>query len=286
MREPGNWYASCKGFPVIVVIRDRFMSDRGALSKKLRNAVDGVLCQSLVKRPHALPSGRYVSLCFDDFPQSAAVNGAPLIEARDWRATWYVSGGLCGTEHERFGEMFTQADLRRLIRNGHDIGCHTFNHIDCSDASRAEIIGERERNAAFLSSFGVLDVQSFAYPYGAANLDCKRAMDSEAMALRGGKPGLNRGVADFNMLKATGLQTDRGGILRALEDLESLSNSDGWLILYTHDVQDDASDGGITPDDLDQVLQAIEASGADVVTVSDMVQRLTGGEHPTLQWAA
>lgn len=257
------------------------MSEIGYLSKRLRGAVDGLLCQSLIKRPHTLPSGRYVSLCFDDFPRSAALTGAPMLEQYGWRATYYVAGSFLDTQHEYFGEMFREEDLKAVIRGGHDIGCHTFDHINCADAGAEELASQRARNAAFLNDYGIQSVQSFAYPYGTANLACKRAMHGEDLALRGVKTGLNCGAVDFNMLKATGLQRNKGGILRALEDLDTLSASDGWLILFTHDVCEAPSDWGVTPEDFEHVLQAVQASGAEIVTVGEMVDRiLYRGPYP------
>ena len=78
------------------------------------------------------------------------------------------------------------------------------------------------------------------------------------------------------MLKACGLQDNQGGILRAIEELENLSKRDGWLIIFTHDVREQPSPWGVTPEDYDLLLGAIYASGADVVTVGDMVRRING----------
>ena len=76
------------------------------------------------------------------------------------------------------------------------------------------------------------------------------------------------------MLRACGLQENQGGTLRALEDLDHLASSDGWLIIFTHDVRTAPSPWGVTPDDYEHLLQAVQQSGAEVVTVGDMVKRL------------
>lgn len=258
------------------------MADFGYLSQKIRGAIDGIACRSVVRQNQKLPSGRYVSLCFDDFPQSAAVTAAPMIESLGWHATWYVSGGFQDTEEDALGQMYTEADLRRLIANGHDIGCHTFDHIDCAKATPSEILAQCEKNQQYLDSFGINEVESFAFPFGAANATAKKVMEQSELALRGVKPGLHRGKADLNMLKACGLQDNEGGILRAIEELETLSKGDGWLIIFTHDVRDDHSPWGVTPEDYDLLLTAVQASGAEVVTVGDMVRRIQGrGGLPT-----
>ena len=220
-----------------------------------------------------MPAGKYVSLCFDDFPQSAAHNAAPLIEQRSWRATWYVAGGFMDQAESNHGAMFQAADLKALRLNGHDFGCHTFDHIDCREASAAQIAEQSRLSAAFLRSHGVEDVRSFAFPFGSVDLAAKKLL-SDGPALRGVTPGVNHDQVDLNMLKACGLQNDQGGMQRALAELETLDEQDGWLIIFTHDVCDRPSPWGVTPADYADLLTAIDASGAEVVTVGEMVDRL------------
>ncbi|MEL7540008.1 MAG: polysaccharide deacetylase family protein, partial [Pseudomonadota bacterium] len=179
-----------------------FMADLGYLSQKIGGAIDKILCQNLDKRSRAMPAGKYVSLCFDDFPQSAARLAAPMIEKRDWRATWYVSGAFEGKVTPEYGRMFDAADLQDLQLKGHDFGCHTYDHIDCRDASSDEIAAQAARSKAFLSAHGIHDTRSFAFPFGSVDLATKRLMGQAGPALRGVKPGLNSGNIDLNMLKA------------------------------------------------------------------------------------
>lgn len=221
-----------------------------------------------------MPAGKFVSLCFDDFPQSAVHNAAPLIEQRGWRATWYVAGGFMDQAESNHGAMFEAADLQSLRQKGHDFGCHTFDHIDCRKASAAEIAEQGRLSTAFLQEHGIEDIRSFAFPFGSVDLAAKKQLSNGGPALRGITPGMNRGEVDLNMLKACGLQDDQGGMQRALSELETLSEQDGWLIIFTHDVCDQPSPWGVTPADYADFLAAIEASGAEIVTVGDMVDRL------------
>ena len=253
------------------------MSDLGYFSQKIDGAIHKFLCETFEKRGRALPSGKHVSLCFDDFPQSAAVNAAPMIEQRGWRATWYVAGGFMGNTEPEYGAMFEEDDLQTLRRNGHDFGCHTFDHIDCRTAGAAEIARQGQRSATFLREQGIHTVRSFAFPFGSVDLTTKKLMGKSGPALRGVKPGTNRDEVDLNMLKACGLQDSEGGIQRALAELNTLSERDGWLIIFTHDVRKSPSPWGVTPEQYAELLQAVAESGADVVTVGDMVDRLETG---------
>ena len=47
------------------------MADLGYFSEKITNAIDRVRCERFEKRERTLPAGRFVSLCFDDFPRFA-----------------------------------------------------------------------------------------------------------------------------------------------------------------------------------------------------------------------
>ncbi|MEP1143003.1 MAG: polysaccharide deacetylase family protein [Henriciella sp.] len=250
------------------------MTDFVSLPQKIGGAIDRALCETFEKREREIPAGRYVSLCFDDFPKTAATVAAPMVEELGWRATYYVAGGFLGTTRPQYGTMFDDQDLHRLHQNGHDFGCHTFDHIDCRTATSEEIEEQCKRNLEFLARRGITDVKSFAFPFGAANLTSKRILSNSEFALRGVKTGLNRGRADLDMLRACGLQDNKGGTQKALKEIETLKNSDGWLILFTHDVQDKPSPWGVTPEDYRELLAAIDASGAEVITVGDMVTRM------------
>jgi peptidoglycan/xylan/chitin deacetylase (PgdA/CDA1 family) len=262
------------------------MADLGYFSEKITNAIDRVLCERFEKRERTLPAGRFVSLCFDDFPRSAVETAAPMIERLGWRATWYISGGVKGKIEPSYGPMFNEDDLARLKQSGHDFGCHTFDHIDCREATATQIEEQCQRNREFMSAHGISDVKSFAFPFGTASLSSKKNLSVSDMALRGVKPGIIRGRADLNMLKACGIQDDNGGIGRAMADLETLQQSDGWLIIFTHDVRATPSPWGVTPEDYQSLLSAIEASGAEVLTVGDMVARLDANTEHTQSVAA
>lgn len=250
------------------------MSDLGYLSQKIDGAISKFLCERLEKRTRTLPAGKYVSLCFDDFPQSAARNAAPMIEQLGWRATWYVAGGFMGKTEPEYGAMFEAGDLENLRRNGHDFGCHTFDHIDCRHANADELATQGRLSTQFLAQHGVHDVRSFAFPFGSVDLASKKQMAQAGPALRGVKPGTNRHEVDLNMLKACGLQDNEGGTRRAKAELDALADQDGWVIIFTHDVRENPSPWGVTPDQYADLLQAVSASGAEIVTVGEMVDRL------------
>ena len=105
-------------------------------------------------------------------------------------------------------------------------------------------------------------------------------MSNAGPALRGVKPGMNRIDVDLNMLKACGLQENEGGTRRAMAELDALKHQDGWVIIFTHDVRKNPSPWGVTPDEYADLLTAVDASGAEIVTVGEMVDRLETPAQP------
>ena len=71
-----------------------------------------------------------ISFTFDDFPASAAHIGAEIIERFGARATFYSSFSNSGLDSPS-GNIASAADAVDLDARGHEIGCHTFSHMDC-----------------------------------------------------------------------------------------------------------------------------------------------------------
>ena len=68
-----------------------------------------------------------ISFTFDDFPRSALLNGGAILKRSGVRGTYYASLGLMG-QHTPSGKIFLREDLRELLTQGHELGCHTFGH--------------------------------------------------------------------------------------------------------------------------------------------------------------
>ncbi len=220
------------------------------------------------------PDHAIVSFSFDDFPKSAATLGAPALEQRGWRGTYYASAGLAGTTNHH-GPQFDAGDIVDLSARGHEIGCHTFEHVDCAQADVDTVMDSLDRNADALRRMGLSEpLSSFAFPYGEASLDAKRALSSRFASMRGVRAEINRGSGDLNLLRAVALDGGDAGIERAIEAANSLIQAPGWLIYYAHDIQDQPSEWGCTPEQFERVCNAVEASGARVMTVRDALKSL------------
>lgn len=222
-----------------------------------------------------------ISISFDDFPQSVMENALPQLDEYDWKATFYVAAGLEGkTNH--LGRHFDAEDIQTLVKDGHEIGCHTYNHVNILEVSNEAIQKEIEDNAHALGKIGVPPLKSFAYPYGEANAAQKRHLETGFTAMRGIVPGIHYDTVDLNQINAMKIYSgpDIDKVVRAIE---SLKERPGWLTLFTHDVRDNPSKFGCTPEDFSRVLKAIKQSGAEVVPIHQTIDllrkkgKITGG---------
>src|SRR2546425_11069576 len=69
----------------------------------------------------------FISFTFDDFPRSALLTGGAILKRFGLTGTYYASFGLMGKQAPT-GPMFLPEDLKALLEQGHELGCHTFDH--------------------------------------------------------------------------------------------------------------------------------------------------------------
>lgn len=241
--------------------------------------------QAFARRPVSLPPGfpPTVSFTFDDFPESAVANGLPILGAAGMAATWYAATGLLGGPSPS-GIVASADRLGDLQAAGHEIGDHTFGHLDARTVSSADYARDVAANRAALArAVPGLRLRSFAYPYGRVTLGAKRAASAGALTCRGTRAGIARGTIDLAMLPANALYT-RANPRIALEPLiGAAARAGGWLILYTHDVTENPSPWGCTPADLAAIVAQVRRAGLRVATMGDVGAEL--GE-PRLRGAA
>lgn len=207
------------------------------------------------------------SFSFDDFPKSAATQGATILERAGFRGTYYVSARFMGITEDAI-DYYDREDIVRLSDYGHEIGCHTASHVHAPDQNRARLESELEANAAFLhETLGDVRMTTFAFPFGDIDLRTKLFMQDRFAACRTTSEGLNRDVADLGALRAVSVYSGSidGERIRAL--VREAATPRAWLIFYTHDVSETPSPFGCTPELLQTAVSAVAEAGFDVLPV-------------------
>src|SRR5258708_26516007 len=142
-----------------------------------------------------------VSVAFDDVPSSAYRNGAAILEEFGWRGTFYIASGTCGTRDE-FWDVISRDEVSALHRNGHEIGCHTFSHVDVTALDSPTLEAEVNRNRETLHALcGDIAITNFCFPFGKTSLARKHQLQTRFDTCRGIYEGVNAGAVDLAMLR-------------------------------------------------------------------------------------
>lgn len=240
----------------------------------------GQLRSSVLSTVHTRPlplgdRGPVVSFCFDDFPRSAFGAGGAILKSFGVRGTYYAALGLMDSTNA-LGDQLTRADIDRLLRDGHELGCHTFQHSSCRQVPLAAFEQDVTRGREAIRELTGSDAANFAYPYGHVSVKAKRRIGSRMSSARGIYGGVNAPVADLNLLRANSLygDIDQSPAVEAL--LTENRARQGWLIFYTHDVRPNPSPFGCTPALFDRAVALAEKSVSAILPVESALSHFRG----------
>jgi len=207
-------------------------------------------------------------------PLSAINGGIKPLEREGWQATVYIACGLFKiTNH--LGLHMSGPDVKALHNSGHEIGDHSFNHIDGMQTPLTEFWADIDRNQNTLSRLNLPPSTSFAYPYGETTAALKHTLGMRFTGLRGIHSGVERGKCDLNQIRSSRLYADES-FNGLLGQINSLKKTPGWLTIFTHDIRDNPSDFGCTSEQFEIVIKAVKDSGAQVVPITTAIENLKG----------
>jgi len=245
--------------------------------KRLTNGLRRRAIRQFARRNFQLNSEiPYVSFTFDDFPRSALTEGGRILTAHGARGTYFVSFQLLGSQSVS-GLIASETDLRAGVEAGHELGCHTFGHLDGSLVTASEFERSIEANGSALSASAVdASFQVFAYPLSGPSVATKRVAGQHFRACRGGGQSFNRDAVDLSLLNAYFLDERSGQNLAEVDRLiEANAAAKGWLIFATHDVAENPSPYGCDPAYFDEIVRLSVASGAKVLPMAQVCQALS-----------
>lgn len=217
-----------------------------------------------------------ISFGFDDCPASAIETALPMLEAEGWRATIYVSCGLCETENH-LGRHMSLSDIVDVHERDHEIADHTFSHISSKDFAPRKYLADIEKNQKMLKKLGLPGSRHFAFPYGHMTPALKRTLRHRFKTLRGVVHS-DRTTQDANLLQAVRVYSGHR-MDEALHKIYNAKTSPQWLNLFTHDVRENPSDYGCTPEEFRDVVKAVKKSGFRVMTVDDAYRTIDKRRH-------
>jgi peptidoglycan/xylan/chitin deacetylase (PgdA/CDA1 family) len=231
-------------------------------------------------------TGPILSVSFDDFPKSAWTCGGQILSAHKAAATYYTAGRFCGKTRDDI-VYFDRADLAAVVAAGHELGCHTYSHKHAPQISSAELRDDCARNREFVNDcLPGVGLTNFAYPYGDVSARVKGLVARQYATARGIRPGVNISPLDLALLKALPLEIRSWTEARMEALAAEAAQTNGWLILFTHDVDDEPSPFGCTPRMLDLALEIGRRHGLEILSVGSAARRLLASVGPETELAA
>lgn len=226
------------------------------------------------KTLHVTTDRPVISFTFDDVPDSTLHSGAAILEKYGLRGTFYVAGNLVGTS-ETSRELISETGIRELADRGHEIGCHTFSHRNVATLSGRDLQDEIDNNRSFLSrilgkrSGGHGPLLNFAYPYNAVSYCAYRRMARNYHTCRAGENRINRGATSPQMLYGMEIRQPEIYAQQLTREIDAVHAHPGWLIFFTHDISDNPTPYGCTPETFEMLVQYAVQSGCTILTVNE-----------------
>lgn len=234
---------------------------------RIRGRIGRLLGKFVYKKSVLFPNARkVVSFCFDDFPMSAIDNGARLLMEKNLRGTFYAAFGSAGKD--LMPDLLEMVDISL---RGHELGCHTFGHLDCSKKALQVIHEDCLKNQRIAYEMAGVKLCSFAYPYGNYRPSTKKMLGKMYESARTVTPDINVGTVDLTALYAVNIY-EKGGPLAIKSWAKKLEKNGGWLIFYTHDICNNPSDYGCSIELFSYAIDTCLEAGFEIMTVAKAVE--------------
>ena len=245
---------------------------------RMRNGIQRVVAKEFARRPFEVSSARpIISFTFDDFPTSALTTGGTILKSFGLSGTYYASLGLMGSTAPT-GKIFQPEDLKPLLEQGHELGCHTFHHTHAGetapDVFENEVIENRRALAALVPN---ARFATHSYPIGVPKARTKRRIEKYFSCCRCAGQAFNIGTVDLNYLSAFFIEKSRDNLQAIKDVVDQNQEANGWLIFATHDVCGEPTRYGCTPELFQEIVHYSVDSGARILPVSEAFHVLKSG---------
>jgi peptidoglycan/xylan/chitin deacetylase (PgdA/CDA1 family) len=250
---------------------------------------------------YAATSKGIISFTFDDGTLNQYTTIFPLMQEYGVHGTFYIITGNYGSNPAPDGLYQDRADeipikgLLEMQSAGNEIGSHTVTHHDLAFLTDSQITWECSQSKTTLQSWGITNVDSFAYPqgisdYAHADTIAKQYYQTTRSFVFPYTPIALPVHSGFQDLMAVSAEYEGAGCSYSYNDqlasnkqyIDYAVKNNAWVILLVHnaaETEEMAEEyGGIYVNDLSDLFQYAKSSGAQVLTVH---QALASNVTPT-----
>lgn len=221
---------------------------------------------------HQLP---LVAITFDDGYQSVRDIALPEMTSREMVGTHYITYNLIGA-----GEQYiTQQELQDFIVAGWEIGSHGLDHIDMTILPHQDLFTQLSESQQGLADLSGQTITSFSTPYGYHNetvIEVINDFYQTHVNAWSDSNGLNysHSFDPYNVHRIDFANTSAVEVCYMITNLPQ----DSMYILIMHNIVEGSNNSENIYDtsqaELITILNCIQSSEVEVVTVSDGIQEL------------
>ena len=187
----------------------------------------------------------------------------PILEEKGLSAVTYVAPGFVNTPG-----FMNWDQIKSLHESGWDIECHSYSHANLKEKTEADIKAEMENvNEAFAEQ-GLEAPKHHALPFGEYDETALEMVLSYRETVRTADSQRNEYPPNHRVLHAIDMSTHSTEVLE--EHIDRAIKENSLLILFTHDVEAEPFDYGITTDKFKAVLDHALKQGIDITTLSEL----------------
>lgn len=217
-----------------------------------------------------------LTVSFDDVSQSAAIEGASILEQHQSRGTFYITTDLMG-RHVSGSMKANAAQIIQLHANKHEIGLHSHAHLPVFSYSKVGLFADLDENKSRLADIlNGFEAINYCYPYGVSSLQHKYWLSPHVRSARVLWKDVNKNVIDPHFLK--GQMIDSDSISHDTIDnlLTEAKQCNGWLITISHQISNN-NRLSTSPETLNSLLKKAIELDFDIVTINqglDKIQKM------------
>jgi peptidoglycan/xylan/chitin deacetylase (PgdA/CDA1 family) len=176
------------------------------------------------------------------------------------------------------GTMFLAEDLKAVLEQGHELGCHTFGHCHAWDTEPSVFEDAIVQNQQALKELiPGASFKTLSYPISVPRVQTKRRVSKYFACSRCGGQTFNVGKADLNYLSAYFLEQSRDNPEAVKHLINENCRAGGWLIFATHDVCGDPGRWGFIQEFFEDIVGYSVSSGARILPVFQAYEALRDG---------
>ncbi len=208
-----------------------------------------------------------VSIVFDDGWESIYDNAFPHMESMGIKSTQYIITSTF--ENSRYMSI---EQIRHMQRNGHEIQSHTMTHPNLTELTADQLENELYTSRVTIEGITGEAVEDLAVPLGAYNAHVTSAAQKWYRTLRTTQLGVNTRES-FNPYE---IKSPTIKSVHTIEDIKQFiaesKQSNGWLILTYHQIDNSGDTYAVTPEAFRIHMQTVVDSEVDIVTFGRAIE--------------